>query len=256
MYRFLFILIFTISFSAFSQKNTLTVYTEPSDFQHRIYVGSVFPFRMHAGYELQYKRIQVGGFVGIAPRKFQRLVFEILERIKPDYVNEINYLRSVANPKIQFGGEVKVDIGKGWSFGVTAQTFNATMTDTPKSIVTGILPEKLSDINSQIDFATTILPQVRDIYENKQVDAYMNSVVGGPVLEKTLWLNTQQTIFIRAKASYWVLLARENDLLSQNFTAVEKAGIDSFKPSFIEKLEKISSKLQAPSIGLELGIAF
>jgi hypothetical protein len=243
-----------ISFSAFSQNNTLTVYTEPSDIKHRFYVGTVFPLRMDAGYEFQYKRLQIGGFVGFTPKKFQSLVFEILERIKPEYVSEVNYLRLTAVPKVQFGGELKLDIGKGWSVGGTAQTFNATMTDTPKNIVEGILPENAIFVNGFVEASTN--PEIKNAYNNKIVDAYMNSIIAGPVLEKTLWLNAQETIFIRAKASYWLLVSRENDLTSQDFTPTEKSGIDAFKPLFLNKLEKISSKLQAPSIGIELGFAF
>ena len=250
----LFVILFALSFSAFSQKNSITVYTEPSDVKHRFYVGTVFPLRMDAGYEFQYKRLQIGGFVGITPKKFQSLVFEILERIKPEYVGEINYLRFTAVPKIQFGGELKFDIGKGWSVGGTAQTFNATLTDKPKNIVEGILPENVIFVNGYVDNSTN--PEIKNAYTNKIVDAYMNSIIAGPVLEKTLWLNAQETIFIRAKASYWLLVTRQNDLLTKDFTATEQIGLDAFKPLFLEKLQKISSKLQAPSIGLELGISF
>ena len=254
----LFVILFTLSFSAFSQKNSITVYTEPSDVKHRFYVGTVFPLRMDAGYEFQYKHLQIGGFVGFTPKKFQSLVFEILERIKPEYVGEINYLRFTAIPKIQFGGELKLDIGRGWSVGGTAQTFNATLTDTPKNIVEGILPEKVNFINAVLN-DPTLIPNIKDVknaYNTKIVDAYMNSIIAGPVLEKTLWLNTQETIFIRGKASYWFLVTKENDLLTKDFTSTEQIGLDAFKTDFLSKLEKISSKLQAPSIGLELGISF
>ena len=254
MKKSLFVLLFALSFSAFSQKNSITVYTEPSDIKHRFYIGTVFPLRMDAGYEFQYKRLQIGGFVGITPKKFQSLVFEISERIKPEYVGEINYLRFTAVPKIQFGGELKLDIGKGWSVGGTAQTFNATLTDTPKNIVEGILPENAIFVNGYVDNSPN--PEIKNAYTNKIVDAYMNSIIAGPVLEKTLWLNAQETIFIRAKASYWLLVTRQNDLLTKDFTATEQIGLDAFKPLFLEKLQKISSKLQAPSIGLELGISF
>lgn len=254
MKNILFIILFTLSFTAFSQKNTLTVYSEPSDIKHRFYVGTVFPLRMDAGYEFQYKRLQIGGFVGFTPKKFQNLVFEILERIKPEYVGEINYLRAVAVPKVQFGGELKFDIGKGWSFGGTAQTFNATLTDTPKNIVEGILPENAIFVNGFVDNSPN--PEIKNAYTSKIVDAYMNSIIAGPVLEKTLWLNAQETIFIRLKASYWVLVSKENDLLTKDFTSAEQVGLDAFKPLLLNKLEKISSKLQAPSIGLELGFAF
>ena len=254
MKKFLFVTLFTVSFATFSQKNTLTVYTKPSDVKHRFYVGTVFPLRMDAGYEFQYKRLQIGGFVGTTPKKFQSLVFEILERIKPEYLDEINYLRAVAIPKMQFGGELKFDIGKGWSVGGTAQTFNATLRDTPKNIVEGILPENAIFVNGYVDNSAN--PDVKNAYTNKIVDAYMNSIIAGPVLEKTFWLNAQETIFIRAKASYWLLVSKQNDLLTKDFTATEQVGLDAFKPLFLNKLEKISSKLQSPSIGLELGFAF
>jgi hypothetical protein len=257
MKKILFITLISFSFSAFSQNNTLDVYSEPSDVKHRFYVGTVFPLRMGAGYEFQYKRLQIGGFIGFNPQKFQSLVFEILERIKPEYVSEINYLRATAVPKVQFGGELKLDIGKGWSLGGTAQTFNATITDTPKNIVEGILPEKVTFINAVLDDPN--IPSVKDVksaYNTKIVDAYMNSIIAGPVLEKTLWLNPQETIFIRAKASYWFLVTKENDLLTKDFTSTEQVGLDAFKPLFLDKLEKISSKLQAPSIGIELGFSF
>ena len=254
MKKSLFVILFALSFSAFSQKNSITVYTEPSDVKHRFYVGTVFPLRMDVGYEFQYKRLQIGGFVGFTPKKFQSLVFEILERIKPEYVGEITYLRFNATPKVQFGGELKLDIGKGWSLGGTAQTFNATLTDKPKNIVEGILPENAIFVNGFVDNSTN--PELKNAYTNKVVDAYMNSIIAGPVLEKTLWLNAQETIFIRGKASYWLLISRENDLLTKDFTSTEQVGLDAFKPLFVNKLEKISSKLQAPSIGLELGISF
>jgi hypothetical protein len=254
MKKILFVALSFFSLSAFSQKNTLTVYTEPSDIKHRFYVGTVFPLRMDAGYEFQYKRLQIGGFVGFTPKKFQSLVFEVLERIKPEYVGEITYLRSVANPKIQFGGELKLDIGKGWSIGGTVQTFNATLTDTPKNIFEGILPENVDFVNNVLE--ATASPEVKNAYNNKIVDAYMNSFIGGPVLEKTLWLNAQETIFIRGKVSYLFLISKENDLLTQDFTSAEQAGLDAFKQLFLNKLEKISSKLQSPSIGIELGFAF
>lgn len=254
MKKILFIALIFFSFSAFSQNNTLTVYSEASDIKHRFYVGTVFPLRMDAGYEFQYKRLQIGGFVGFTPKKFQSLVFEILERIKPEYMSEVNYLRLNAVPKVQFGGELKFDIGKGWSVGGTAQTFNATITDTPKNIVEGILPENAIFVNGFVEASTN--PEIKNAYTNKIVDAYMNSIIAGPVLEKTLWLNAEETIFIRAKASYWLLVSRQNDLTSQDFTSTEKSGIDAFKPLFLNKLEKISSKLQAPSFGVEIGFAF
>ena len=254
MKKILFIALFFFSLSAFSQNNELTVYSEASDTKHRFYVGTVFPLRMDAGYEFQYRRLQIGGFVGFTPKNFQSLVFEILEKIKPEYMGEIKYLRVVAVPKVQFGGELKLDIGNGWSIGGTAQTFNATLTDTPKNIVEGILPENAIFVNGYVDNSSN--PEIKNAYTNKIVDAYMNAIIAGPVLEKTLWLNAQETIFVRLKASYWLLVSKENDLLTKDFTTTEQVGLDAFKPLFLSKLEKISSKLQAPSIGLELGFAF
>ena len=96
-------------FSAFSQ-NTVNVYTEASDFQHRIYAGSQLPLRVHIGYELQYKRLQVGGFVGFTPKRYQGAVFYILQRVKNEYADELEYLKVSAQPKIQFGGEIKMHI--------------------------------------------------------------------------------------------------------------------------------------------------
>ena len=84
----------------------------------------------------------------------------------------------------------------------------------------------------------------------------MNTIVAGPVVEKTFWLDKSETFFIRAKFAYWVLVTRQNDLKSTDFTPIEQLGIDSYKPRFLNKLERVSSKLQAPSFGLELGIAF
>jgi hypothetical protein len=254
MKKILFIFLICFSISAFSQKNTLTVYSEPSDIKHRFYVGTVFPLRMDAGYEFQYKRVQIGGFVGFTPKKFQSLVFEILERIKPEYAGEITYLRLTAVPKLQLGGELKLDIGKGWSVGGTAQTFNATLTDVPKNIVEGILPENAIFVNGFVEGNANA--EVKNAYYNKIVDAYMNSIIAGPVLEKTFWLNAQETFFVRFKASYWLLVTRENDLLTKDFTPAEQVGLDAFKPLFLNKLEKISTKLQSPSIGVELGFAF
>lgn len=254
MKKILFVILIFFSFPAFSQKNTLSVYSESSDVKHRFYVGTVFPLRMDAGYEFQYRRLQISGFVGFTPKKFQSLVFEILEKIKPEYGGEINYLRAVAVPKVQFGGELKLDIGKGWSLGGTVQTFNATLTDKPKNIVEGILPENAIFVNGYVDNSSN--PEIKNAYTNKIVDAYMNSIIAGPVLEKTLWLNAQETIFIRLKASYWLLVSKQNDLLTKDFTSNEQVGLDAFKPLFLNKLEKISAKLQTPSVGLELGFAF
>lgn len=239
-------ILFFASFSTFAQ------YSENSDFQHRIFVGTLFPLRVHAGYELQYKRIQINGFVGIISRNYQSLVFEILQKIKPEYKGELNYLKDFANPKIQFGGELKLDFGKGISLGASVQTFDATITDTPRGITAGILPENLI----YIDGFLSNQPDARNIYENKQVETFMNTVLAGPVLEKTFWLNDNQTLFIKTKVAYWFLARRQNDLITQDFTAIERIGIDTFKPLFINKIDKISSQFQAPSIGLEIGLSF
>ncbi len=254
--KYLILIILALScFTGFSQK-TITVYTEPSDFQHRIYGGSLFPLGVHAGYELKYRRLQIAGFVGLTPRRYQTLVFNILERIKNEYANELGYLSNVAEPKIKFGGEIKLDIGKNFAIGATAQTFNASLRDTPKNLATGILPERLEQTNREIDFFETQSGGIKNLYENRVVDAYLNSVLAGPVIEKTIWLTANETIFIKLKAAYWYVIKRENDITKQDFTPVEQIGLDYFKPIFLGKIEKISSKLQAPSFGLELGIAF
>lgn len=246
------LLILTVFYvSAFSQ-NTVNVYTEASDFQHRIYAGSQIPLRVHVGYELQYKRLQVGGFVGFTPKRYQDAVFYVLQKVKNEYVDELEYLKNSAQPKIQFGGEVKMDVGRNISLGLTAQTFNASIRDTPRNITRGILPEEDAGIESVLSFSA----EVKNAYENKVVEAFMNTIVAGPVVEKTFWLDRTETFFIRAKFAYWVLVTRQNDLKSTNFTPIEQLGIDSYKPRFLNKLERVSSKLQAPSFGLELGIAF
>ena len=240
------IILFFASFSTFAQ------YSENNNFHHRIFVGTMFPLRVHAGYELQYKRLQINGFVGVMSKNYQGLVFEILQKIKPEYTGELGYLKNFANPKIQFGGELKLDIGKGISIGGNAQTFNATITDTPRGITAGILPENLV----YIDGFLSNQPDARNIYENKQVDTYMNTILAGPMLEKTFWLDVNKTLFIKMKVAYWFLARRQNDLLTQDFTPEEQVGIDTFKPLFIRKIDKISSQFQAPSIGLELGLSF
>ncbi len=246
------ILILSLSyFSVFSQ-NTVNVYTEASDFQHRIYAGSQVPLRVHVGYELQYKRLQVGAFVGFTPKRYQDAVFYVLQKLKNEYVDELEYLKVSAQPKIQFGGEIKMDVGRNISLGLTAQTFNASIRDTPKNITRGILPEEAAGIEANLGFSA----EIKNAYENKVVEAFMNTIVAGPVVEKTLWLDKTETFFIRAKFAYWVLITRQNDLKSTDFTPIEQLGIDSYKPRFLNKLERVSSKLQAPSFGLEFGIAF
>jgi hypothetical protein len=248
----IFLLILSISsFSTFAQKNS-NLYSEETNFHNRIFVGTMFPLRVHAGYEMQYKRLQINGSVGFMSKNYQGLVFDILQKIKPDYKGELGYLKDFASPKIQLAGELKLDIGRGISFGATAQTFNATITDTPRGITAGILPENLIYIDSFLSNQ----PDARNIYENKQVEAYMNTILAGPVLEKILWLDSNKTIFIKAKLAYWLLVSRQNDLFNQDFTESEKVGIDTFKPLFIRKIDKISSQFQAPSFGLELGFAF
>ena len=251
MKNILFLILALPYFSVFSQ-NTVNVYTEASNFQHRIYAGSQIPLRVHVGYELQYKRLQVGGFVGFTPKRYQDAVFYVLQKLKNEYVDELEYLKVSAQPKIQFGGEVKMDVGKNISLGLTAQTFNASIRDTPKNITRGILPEEAAGIESLLNNSA----EIKNAYENKVVEAFMNTIVAGPVVEKTFWLDKSETFFIRAKFAYWVLVTRQNDLKSTNFTPIEQLGIDSYKPRFLNKLERVSSKLQAPSFGLELGIAF
>ena len=251
MKNILFLIITLSYFSVFSQ-NTVNVYSESSDFQHRIIAGSQAPLRVHVGYELQYKRLQVGGFVGFTPKRYQDAVFYVLQKLKNEYVDELEYLKVAAQPKIQFGGEIKLDVGKNIALGLTAQTFNASIRDTPRNITRGILPEEAAGIESVLNFSA----EVKNAYENKVVEAFMNTIVAGPVIEKTFWLDKTETFFIRAKFAYWVLVTRQNDLKSTDFTSIEQLGIDSYKPRFLNKLERVSSKLQAPSFGLELGIAF
>ena len=243
----LFLLILCFSyFSTFSQNS------ENTDFNHHIYVGSMFPLRIHAGYELQYKRLQIGGFVGFTSKNYQNLVFEILQKIKSEYKGELGYLKEFADPKIQFGGELKLDIGKGISIGATAQTFNVTITDTPRGITAGILPENLIYIEGFLSNQ----PDARDIYQNRQVQAFMNTILAGPLVEKTFWINSNKTLFIKTKLAYWFFASRKNDLNSQDFTAVELLAIESFKPLFLRKIDKISAQFQAPSFGVELGFSF
>lgn len=246
MKNFIYLILFISSFPAFAQ------YSEVKSVHHRIFVGTFFPLRVHAGYEMQYKRLQINGFVGVISKKYQSLVFDILQKIKPDYKGEFNYLKEFAIPKTQFGGELKLDIGKGISIGATVQTFDATIKDTPRGITAGILPENLI----YIDGFLSNQPVARNIYETKQVEAFMNTVLAGPLLEKIFWLDTNNTIFIKAKLAYWFLANRENDLTTQDFTDIERVGIDTFKPLFLRKIDKISSQFQAPSIGVELGFAF
>lgn len=255
MKNILLLLLTLSSFSVFSQKSFMDN-SEVSDFQHRIYAGSQFPIGIHAGYELKYKRLQVAAFVGFTPKRYQNLVFEILQRIKNEYADELGYLRDVAQPKIKFGGELKIDVGKNFAIGVTAQTFNATLRDTPKRLTAGILPERLEEINRQINDFAKQAPDIKNLYENKVVDAYLNSILAGPIIEKTVWLNENETIFIKLKAAYWFVVKRENDIISKDFNPIEQIGVDYFKPIFLNKIEMVSSKLQAPSVGLELGIAF
>jgi hypothetical protein len=246
MKKIFLLILFIPTFSTFAQNS------ENPNFHHRFFVGTMFPLRVHAGYEMQYKRLQINGFVGFMSKNYQGLVFDILQKIKPEYTGELNYLKDFASPKVQFGGEFKLDIGKGISIGATAQTFNATITDTPRGITEGILPENLK----YIDGFLSNQPDARNIYETKQVDAYMNTILAGPILEKTFWLDLHNTIFIKTKVAYWFLARRQNDLINQDFTTSELVGIDTFKPFFINKIDKISSQFQAPSIGLELGFSF
>ena len=245
--KFFFLLILFFScFSTFSQNS------ENTNFQHHLYVGSMFPLRIHAGYELQYKRLQINGFVGLISKNYQNLVFEILQKIKPEYQGEFSYLKEFASPKIQFGGDVKLDIGKGFSFGATAQAFNATINDTPRGITAGILPENLIYIEGFLSNQ----PDSKNVYENKKVEAFMNTVLVGPILEKTFWLDSNKTFFIKTKLAYWFLANRKNDLNSQDFTTDELLAIESFKPLFLKKIDKVSSQFQAPSFGVELGFLF
>jgi hypothetical protein len=244
-----------LSFSVFSQ-NTINVYSEASDFQHRIYAGSQLPLRVHVGYELQYKRLQLGGFVGFTPKRYQDGVFYVLQKVKNEYMDELEYLKVAAQPKIQFGGELKMDVGKNFSLGLTAQTFNARIIDTPQKLTRGILPEEATVLEANISDFSKFSPDIKTFYETKPVEAYMNTIVAGPVIEKIFWLDKSQTFFIKAKFAYWILVKKDYNLVSQDYSSLEQLGIDTFKPRFLNKLERVSSKLQAPSFGLELGIAF
>lgn len=251
MKNILFLILTLFYCSVFSQ-NTVNIPTKTSDFQHRIYVGSQVPLRVHVGYELKYKRLLLGGFVGFTPKRYQDAVFYVLQKAKNEYVDELEYLKVSAQPKIQFGGEVKMDVGKNIAFGLTAQTFNTSIRDKPKNITQGVLPEEVANIESLLSYSA----EVKNAYESKVVEAFMNTIVAGPVIEKTFWLDKTQTFFIRAKFAYWVLVTRKNDLRTTDFTPLEQLGVDTFKPRFLNKLEKVSSKLQAPSFGLELGVVF
>lgn len=247
------LLILTCSyFSAFSQQKYLTVYTENPDIHHKIFVGSSFPLRVHAGYEFQYKRLQIGVFAGFTPKKYQNFVIEFLKNIQNTYQDELGYIKIMASPKFQYGGELKFDIGRNISIGGTAQTFNGTITDTPKRMVEGILPEEAVNISLLANYSA----EAKNAYETKQIEALMNSIMAGPTIEKIFWLNANETIFVKAKIAYWFLVKRQYDLTPQDFNSLEQLGIDTFKPRFVNKLEKISTQLQAPSFGLELGIAF
>jgi hypothetical protein len=253
MKKILFLILTISSFTVFSQQKHLTVYTEDSDIRHQIYVGSSFPLRVHAGYEFQYKRLQIGFFAGFTPVKYQNFVIEFLKSIQTSYHDELSYIKIIASPKFQYGGELKFNIGRNISIGGTAQTFNGTITDTPKGMVEGVLPEEAVNIGL---LATTYSPETKVAYETKQVEAAMNTIMAGPTIEKTYWLNANETIFIKAKIAYWFLVKREYELTTKDFSTLEQLGVDTFKPRFVNKLEKISTQLQAPSFGLELGISF
>ncbi|MES2520467.1 MAG: hypothetical protein V4585_20275 [Bacteroidota bacterium] len=252
MKKILFLILVFSYFSAFTQQKHLTVYSEDSDIRHQIYVGSSFPLRVHAGYEFQYKRLQIGVFAGFTPKRYQNFVLEFLKKIQNSYQDELSYVKVMAEPKFQYGGELKLNIGRNISIGATAQTFNATITDTPKRMVEGVLPEEAANISSLANYSA----EVKSAYETKQIEAFMNTILAGPTIEKTFWLNANETIFIKAKVAYWFLVKREYDLTTKDFTTLEQLGIDTFKPRFVNKLEKVSSQLQAPSFGLELGISF
>lgn len=251
MKSILLLILLSSSFSLFSQYKRKVV-EESSSVQHRVYAGSQVPLRVHVGYELQFKRLQVGAFVGFTPKRYQDAVFYVLQKVKNEYIDELEYLKSSSQPKIQFGGEVKLNVGKNISLGLTTQTFNASIRDTPRNITRGILPEESAGIESLLSFSA----EVKNAYENKTVEAFMNTIVAGPIVEKIFWLDKTETFFIKAKFAYWVLVTRQNDLKTTDFTPIEQLGVDSFKPTFLNKLDRVSSKLQAPSFGLELGIAF
>lgn len=245
-------LILTFSYLSTNAQKTVMVYSEESDFRHQIYVGSSFPLRVQAGYELQYKRLQIGGFVGFTPKSYQNLVFDLLKKIQNSYQNELTYIRDMAEPQMQFGGELKLYLGKGLSVGASAQTFNGTITDTPKQLVQGILPEDAANISASVGLSA----EAKNAYETKLIEASMNTVLVSPVIEKRFWLNTNETIFIRAKVAYWFAVNRKYDVVTKDLTPLEQIGVDSFRTRFINKLEKVSTQLQAPSFGLELGFVF
>ena len=251
MKSILLLILLSSSFSLFSQYKRKVV-EESSSVQHRVYAGSQVPLRVHVGYELQFKRLQVGAFVGFTPKRYQDAVFYVLQKVKNEYIDELEYLKNSSQPKIQFGGEVKLSVGKNISLGLTTQTFNASIRDTPRNITRGILPEESAGIESLLSFSA----EVKNAYENKTVEAFMNTIVAGPIVEKIFWLDKTETFFIKAKFAYWVLVTRQNDLKTTDFTPIEQLGVDSSKPTFLNKLDRVSSKLQAPSFGLELGIAF
>jgi hypothetical protein len=246
-----FIILFLPSTQLFGQKSDSIHFNKPK-FQHQFYFGSSFPLRIHAGYELKYKRFQLGGFVGFTPNLYQNLVFDLLQKIKNSYSHEIDYLKSTAQSKFQFGGEIKYDVGKKVSIGFATQTFNASIKDTPKRITEGILPEDVASIEALANYSA----EVKNAYQNKQIEAYMNTILSGPTIEKTIWIDTKERIFIKAKFSYLFIVKRENDLKSQDFTTLEQFGVDSIKPKFLDKLGKISSQLQVPSLGIEFGLSF
>lgn len=252
MKKILFLILTCSYFSSFSQQRNLTAYAENSNIHHKIFVGSSFPLRVHAGYEFQYKRLQIGFFAGFTPKKYQNFVIEFLRSIQNSYHDELGYIKIMASPKFQYGGELKFDIGRNVSIGGTAQTFNGTITDTPQRMVEGILPEEAVNISLLANYSV----EAKNAYETKQIEALMNSIMAGPTIEKIFWLNANETIFVKAKIAYWFLVKREYDLTPQDFNSLEQLGIDTFKPRFVNKLEKISTQLQAPSFGLELGIAF
>ena len=257
MKKLLFLFCLLSYFSVFSQSHRHPEYengetTSKSNFHHRLVVGTLFPLRVHGGYEMQWKGLQLGFFVGITPQKYQDLVFELLQKTRPAYQRELTYLQSVAQSKMQYGGELKLNIGKNFSIGGTIQIFNYSLIDTPKQITEGLLPEEAANINASLQGSN----EARAAYETKKVEAFMNTIVAGPTLEKLFWLNPKETVFIRFKATYWFLINRQNDLTSQDFTPLEQSAIDSFRPKFLSKIDNVSSQLQAPSFGVELGVAF
>ncbi len=237
--------------SVFAQKPD-SIYPKIANFHHQIYLGSAFPLRVHTGYELQYKRVRIGGFVGFTPTFYQNTVFNVLQKIKNSYEHELNYLKNTAQSKIQFGGDIKYDIGKKITIGLELQTFNASITDTPKHLTEGILPEEVTNFEALSNYSV----ELKNAYQNKQIETFMNSVLIGPTIEKTFWLDSKERFFLKAKFSYLFIAKRENDLKSQDFTAIEQLSVDAIKPKFLDKLEGISSKLQVPSLGIEFGFSF